>query len=551
LREATRLHPDSSEAHYNLGFILNAKSELDEAIAEYTEAVRLNPGFLDARYSLSDALLRKGRLDEALAGAREVTRLKPDVSAAHQLIGRVLEARGDLDGAIVEYREAVRFSDDVSEHHFLGAALYRKGDMAGAALHLRRAIRHAPSAGFLHHHLGLALRAQGDLDGAIERQREVIRLGEGPPEAQRELNELLVLKGNTDQVISTLREAIRLRPDDAETHYQLGELLLKAKGDVDGAIAMLRKSIEIRPGNPKAHWRLGTALPRRELQAAITEFREAIRLDPNLAEGHHHLGWALHQMKHRDEAIVELRHASQLAPGSAAVHYQLGLALRDTTPESLIKGVADEAISEFREAIRRGYDPAQARFELGKLLLLSKDPAEAAAEFREVSRLKPGDPEAEFGEKVAFAYVYHKQGLYVASTRLLAEAFTKHPQPYFGDDRQWFIRYNAACSAVQAGCGNAKDDPPLDELAKAKLRHQALDWLRADLSAWAKLLESGQSQVRPVILWHLQHWKKDSDLSGIRDVESLARLSGEEQEAWHALWAGVDTLLKRAADGRR
>ncbi len=95
-----------------------------------------------------------------------------------------------------------------------------------------------------------------------------------------------------------------------------------------------------------------------------------------------------------------------------------------------------------------------------------------------------------------------------------------------------------------ATAGQGKD-VSLDDATKAKLRRQALDWLRAELAASAKRLESGPSQDLPAIAPTLQLWKQDSDLAGIREAESLARLTVDEQKVWQKLWADVDSLLKR------
>ena len=56
-----------------------------------------------------------------------------------------------------------------------------------------------------------------------------------------------------------------------------------------------------------------------------------------------------------------------------------------------------------------------------------------------------------------------------------------------GDDRLTQHCYNAARAAALAAAGQGQDEPPLDEAAKAKLRRQALDWLKAELTAWSKL----------------------------------------------------------------
>jgi hypothetical protein len=44
----------------------------------------------------------------------------------------------------------------------------------------------------------------------------------------------------------------------------------------------------------------------------------------------------------------------------------------------------------------------------------------------------------------------------------------------------------------------------------------------------------------------MQHWQKDTDLTGIRDKEALAKLLAEERIAWETLWADVAALLKKA-----
>ena len=111
-------------------------------------------------------------------------------------------------------------------------------------------------------------------------------------------------------------------------------------------------------------------------------------------------------------------------------------------------------------------------------------------------------------------------------------------------------RYNAACAAALAGSGQGKDDPPLDDETKAQWRKQAIDWLKADLTAWSKILEDGQPPARPSVIETLQHWKTDTELAGLRDAGALAKLSGDEQKACRALWARVDALLSKVQDAK-
>lgn len=98
---------------------------------------------------------------------------------------------------------------------------------------------------------------------------------------------------------------------------------------------------------------------------------------------------------------------------------------------------------------------------------------------------------------------------------------------------------------LDLAAAQGKDGPPLDDAAKAKLRRQALDWLQAELVASTRRLESGPPQDLPTLAQTLQFWKKNSDLAGIRETESLAKLPADEQKMWQTLWADVDLLLKR------
>ena len=132
-----------------------------------------------------------------------------------------------------------------------------------------------------------------------------------------------------------------------------------------------------------------------------------------------------------------------------------------------------------------------------------------------------------------------------AATRFWAEALEADPN--LGDDRKSQPRFSAACAASLAAAGKGKDEPSPDDAAGAKLRGQAMSWLRAELAAWTKLLESGPTQGRPAITKALEHWKVDADLAGLRDADALARLPEAERKDWQALWADVDALRLKAA----
>src|SRR5262249_5363468 len=68
---------------------------------------------------------------------------------------------------------------------------------------------------------------------------------------------------------------------------------------------------------------------------------------------------------------------------------------------------------------------------------------------------RPGSPPECLG--LASMCQQHKQ-LYAAATRFYGQAFDTHSA--LADDLQAGHRYNAACAAALAGCGQGKDAPP-------------------------------------------------------------------------------------------
>ena len=75
------------------------------------------------------------------------------------------------------------------------------------------------------------------------------------------------------------------------------------------------------------------------------------------------------------------------------------------------------------------------------------------------------------------------------------------------------------------------DSTRLLQSSQATLRRQALDWLHAEPAAWTKILASGPTEEKGVIVQTLKQWQKDADLAGIRDGKALAKRPEAERAA--------------------
>jgi eukaryotic-like serine/threonine-protein kinase len=146
-------------------------------------------------------------------------------------------------------------------------------------------------------------------------------------------------------------------------------------------------------------------------------------------------------------------------------------------------------------------------------------------------------------ERLAFVGAAQSNGLACASARLYADAFAAEPS--LADDPVRARRYYAACMAAVAGCGRGKDALYLDDEERSRLRDQARQWLRADLAAWGKKLDSDRG-AKSSVEDALKRWRIDLDLAGLREPDFLKRLPVAESRACRELWKEIDAQIERA-----
>jgi eukaryotic-like serine/threonine-protein kinase len=580
LREAARRAPESASVHAHVSFALRKMGRFDESVSEAETAVRLRPDYSRAHQTLAWARLGRGDWDGAISAYREAIRLGPENvvvrKAAYKELALALKAKGLLDDAIASYKDATRLTPEDAETHVeLGFSLKALGKTDEAVAAFREAIRLKPDRDESYYALGETFFQAGRLDEAIATYKEAIRL----KPALMSYYELLASVASRrperlDEVLDILREAARRAPESPFVHVHVAHALRKL-GRIDESVSEAETAIRLRPDYSWAHQTLGWArLGRGDLDGAISAYREAIRLGPEnvgvRVVAYRELALALKAKGLLDQAITAYKETVRLLPEDAGAHYDLGIFLS-------AQGKSDEAVAAYREAIRLKPDHAEAHCNLGGVLRTQGDYAGSLAMYRrghELGSKRPDwrypsaqwvaatervvaladrlpavargdDRPGDIADRLTLAQMCYDTKRFAAAARLWAEALEADPK--LRDDRQFQHRYNAACAASLGAAGQGKDDPTPDDVAKTKLRGQALDWLKAELATWTKLLESGPPQARPFIVQTLGHWKVDADLAALRDAEGLAKLSEPERTEWQAIWAEVDSLLTRAA----
>jgi tetratricopeptide (TPR) repeat protein len=531
--------PANAAAHHNLGVALATKGELDEAIACYRKAIASDPQHAMAHSNLGVALHRKGEADEAIACFRKAIESDPKLALAHINLGNALRVRGQVEEAIACYRKAIESDPkNAVAHSNLGAVLCDfKRDYGEAIVCFRKAIALGPKNAPAHYNLGNALQHKGEVDEAIASFRKAIEIDPKHANAHTNLGNALRDRGQVDEAIASFRKAIEIGPKNAKAHTNLGNAL-NARGQVDEAIACYRQAIAFDPKLTKVHYNLGNALrDKGQVDEAIACYRKAIESDPKYAMAHTNLGNALAVKGQVDEAIASFRKAIESDPKLAYAHGALGQALlgkgrfapaRDATARALELLPANQPL---RAVVSRQLQVCTRLLQLeGRLpgLLRGEDRPASADEGLEIARM------------------CRLKRMHAAAARFSALAFAADPKA--AGNPALPQRYDAACSAALAAAGQGKDEGKLDDKERARLRKQALDWLRADLALRTRQLDSGRPADRAEVQRVMKHWQGDTDLTGIRDMAALEKLPPDEQKAFTQLWVDVAALQKRAEE---
>jgi tetratricopeptide (TPR) repeat protein len=308
-------------------------------------------------------------------------------------------------------------------------------------------------------------------------------------------------------------------------------------------IGLLENLLAGEPGNPAYRAQLAGAcknqgkvrMQQGRLAEAEAAFRRHLELEPDSAEAHYNLGNVLRDLGRLDESEPAFRRATELRPSFPEAHCNLGRAL-----ERL--GRFGEGLEELRRGHELGIKQKDWKYPSAQWVREAEELAALEAKVLAVLAGREqfvGTREYLLGADISWRY----KKLYATAVRLFTGAFTLDPTLAEMLDA---YRYRAARAAALVGCGQGADADRTDGAERARLRRQALDWLRADLAGWEQALAKDPAKGRDKVAEMMAHWLGDTDLAVVRGTDALARLPESERADWEKLWMEVEALRRRA-----
>jgi adenylate cyclase len=188
-------------------------------------------------------------------------------------------------------------------------------------------------------------------------------------------------------------EAIALDPGYSRPYRVLGYTYLRdirygmsrsPKKSVQKALELVQKAISLDDSHPCNYELLSVIyLYKRQPERALAEAKHCIAIDPNGADGHAQLGYALYAAGRPEEAIASLKKAIRLNPIPPAYYLDhIGEFYRFTERY-------EEAIAAFQKALSRSPNDQIAHMGLTATYFLSGRDEEARSQAKEVLRLQP------------------------------------------------------------------------------------------------------------------------------------------------------------------
>ena len=301
---------------------------------------------IEAHSRLAQQYLSQRRPDLAIPELEEVVALDPMNADAQGNLGVLLFFRGDYKDAVPHLRAAIEVKSDLWKiQGLLGLSEGQLGDTNASRVDLQAAFPHLTEENF-QVDVGKALidnyAATGDLDKAAATVSTL--LASRPTDVSLLYMSYRIYSDLAGRSMLTLALTA---PDSAEMHQAMARELAR-HGDTDPAIANYREAIKLNPQLPGLHSELGDLLyhsTEKNLQAqAGAEFNAALDVNPRDEKAQLSLGMIAQKNGDLQTAYTDDSRAVQLDPSDPDAYAELAKLLAMMNQPEQAKQMFEHAI---------------------------------------------------------------------------------------------------------------------------------------------------------------------------------------------------------------
>jgi WD40 repeat protein/Tfp pilus assembly protein PilF len=302
---AIRMAPDNPAAYFDRGNQFFDKRDYDRAIADYAKAIELDPA-------------------KPLYAARS--------AEAYYRRGELFFEKLDYDRAIADYAKAIELDPDNRNYRTRSAeAYYRRGNAAFGRQDYERALSDYVAALRLDP-ANPGYRSKRDNTGTIVDSGEAIKRDPNDAAAFGRRAAAYLAERDYDRAVADYTAAARLdsagagyRTGLARAYYERGHTFYDRR-DYHSAIADYSEAIRLEPTAQRFNSRCWARAIVGELQPALADCNEALKLEPAYANALDSRAFAYLKLGELDNAIADYDAALKLDPRNEYSLYGRGIA---------------------------------------------------------------------------------------------------------------------------------------------------------------------------------------------------------------------------------
>jgi tetratricopeptide (TPR) repeat protein len=345
------------------------------------------------------------------AGALAQGAAQPSVVDRLTAEAKAFEARGDLTDAIAKYNEILKAAPSLAAaYNNLGSLYYDNGQYQKAIEVLKAGLRINPKMAPSYAVLGSAYLAIGDVEHAVPQFMTAVKQDPADQRSEDQLEQALIDSRQYVAAADRVRARLQHSPQDQQAWIRLGNIYLRLSQDAHS------KALQINPNSPAALQLEGEVQEGMgHLQAAETNYQQAVKDAPDMPGTHEHLGniywvqglWSQAQTQFEAELANDPQNCrarwklancrlnqkedpGKVLPGlNAAIQRcpDLMQARVDRASALVQSGRASEALNDLEIAVKANPDEPSIHFLLSKTYRAQGRTDEAAAELRLFGKL--------------------------------------------------------------------------------------------------------------------------------------------------------------------
>ncbi|HHP7229819.1 MAG TPA: tetratricopeptide repeat protein, partial [Xenococcaceae cyanobacterium] len=414
----------SPQQHFKVAEQYYEQNKLTEAVKHYELAVKFAPNWLEAHQKRAEIAEKMGLWQQATQSYRSILQLQSASTSSQPQLPGVNAAPASqlrLNPAVVENPQSFshkvpgvhQVQSKLQQQNYLGreslnpslaqhnqpsksAAIVaqspnpQKSPPTSEQLTILKYLKQAqenPESAEIQSNLGSLYARQKQWERAIAYYQKAIQLNPNFAGAYRNLARALTKAGKTEAATEYWLQAIELEAQGvkAEEYLQLGSNLLQ-QGKLKPAITCYRRAIQLQPDVAEPYLKLGELFTHlKQYSQAQACYQQGLKHHPQNPQLHYHLGLVLAQQQDWDKAIANYETALQLQEDYWEAAHNLAEALSQKQSWS-------KAIAYYRQAIKLNPDFSWSYNNLGNALLELQNWSEAVTAFRQGMKLKPDFP---------------------------------------------------------------------------------------------------------------------------------------------------------------